>query len=148
VSDFILQRLVLTMKTTSGELSLDGSHLCWTLEPPKNNPAEPVCIPAGRYGIEMSWSTRFQMDTPHLQNVPGRTLIEIHPLNDEHLVTIPDGSTHWTTEGCIGPGLTRDTDWVSSSVVALKTVVIPAIESALRLGPVYIQILDIPEAVS
>jgi hypothetical protein len=148
MSDFILQRGISTMKTTPGELSLDGNHLCWTLEPPKNNPGRPVCIPAGRYGIEMAWSTRFQMDTPHLQNVPGRTFIEIHPLNDEHLVTMPDGSTHWTTEGCIGPGLTRDIDWVSSSVPALKTVVIPAIEAALKLGPVLIQVIDPPEGLA
>lgn len=144
MGDLILQRGKPTLKTTPGELSQDRKHLCWTLEPPRDNPLEPVSIPAGRYKIIMQWSTRFQMDTPHLQNVPGRSLIEIHPLNDEHLVTMPDGSTHWTTEGCIGPGLTRDTDWVSSSVSALKTIVIPTIEAGLTRGDVYIQIIDAP----
>ena len=142
MSDLVLKRGPSTQKTTPGELTQDGNHLCWTLEPPKTNPKEPVCIPSGRYPVIMQWSTRFQMDTPHLQNVPGRSLIEIHPLNDEHLVTLPDGTTHWTTEGCIGPGMTKDTDWVSSSVEALKTVVIPAVEAGLKQGAFYIQILD------
>lgn len=142
MGDFVLQRGISTLKTTPGELSQDGKHLCWTLEPPHESKIEPICIPAGRYRIEMQWSTRFQMDTPHLLNIPGRSAIEIHPLNDEHLVILPDGSKHWTTEGCIGPGLTRDTDWVSSSVAALKDVVIPAVEMSLKQGPLYIQIMD------
>lgn len=142
MSDFILIRGASTLKTTPGELSKDGNHLCWTLEPPRESTIEPICIPTGRFGITMQWSTRFQMYTPHLQDVPGRSLIEIHPLNDEHLVTMPDGSKHWTTEGCIGPGITKDIDWVSSSVSALKDIVIPAIEFALKMGPVFIQIKD------
>lgn len=142
MSDLILQRGQSTQKTTPGDLSQDGKHLCFTLEPPHKSDVEPLCVPAGRYPIEMQWSTRWQMDTPHILGILGRSLIEMHPLNDEHLVTLPDGSKHWTTEGCIGPGLTRDVDWVSSSVAALHDVVIPAVVASLKNGPLYIQIID------
>lgn len=142
MGDLVLRRGESTLKTTPGELFQEGKHLCFTLEPPHKSDVEPICIPAGRYEIEMQWSTRWQMNTPHLLNVPGRSLIEIHPLNDEHLVIEKDGSKHWTTEGCIGPGLSRDTDWVSSSVAALKDVVIPTIEATLKQGKCFIQIID------
>jgi hypothetical protein len=142
MGDFILTRNVYSDITSQGELCQNGKHLVWTLEPPINNPKEPKCIPPCRAQIVMQWSSRFQRDTPHLLGVPGRTLIEIHPLNDEHLVTMPDGTQHWTTEGCIGPGLTKDKDWVGSSVAALTDIVIPAVEAALKVGPLYIQIID------
>lgn len=142
MGDLILTRQTDSGTTCMGEFSLGGQHLCWSLEPPHNNPKEPVCIPAGRYPIEMQWSTRFQMDTPHILNVPNRSLIEIHPLNDEHLVTMPDGSQHWTTEGCIGVGETQSPNWVGTSVLCLTNIVIPAIEAALKQGPFFVQIID------
>ena len=146
MGDLILMRGQDTGITTPGELSFGGQHLAWTLEPPHDNPKEPKCIPACRAKIEMQWSTRFQMDTPHLVDVPGRTLIELHPLNDEHLVTMPDGSQHWTTEGCIGVGETKDVNWIGNSVLCLKNIVIPVIEEALKQGDLYIQIIDPQEA--
>ena len=143
MGDLILVRdNVPNLITTMGEMSFGGQHLAWTLEPPRNNPGEPKCIPPCRAQIQMQWSTRFQKDTPHLFGVPGRSLIEIHPLNDEHLVTLPDGSQHWTTEGCIGVGETKDTNWVGSSVLCLTNIIIPLIEQQLKLGDFYIQIID------
>jgi len=142
LSDLILQRDFDSGITTMGELSYEDRHLAWTLEPPHNNPKEPKCIPPCRAQVIMQWSTRFQMDTPHLLGVPGRTLIEIHPLNDEHLVTLPDGSQHWTTEGCIGVGETKDVNWVGTSVKCLKEIIIPLVEDALKKGDLYIQIKE------
>jgi hypothetical protein len=142
MGDLILMRETDSGITTMGEMSFGGNHLAYTLEPPHNNPKEPKCIPACRAKIEMQWSTRFQRDTPHLLNVPGRSLIEIHPLNDEHLVLMPDGSQHWTTEGCIGVGETKEKDWVGSSVLCLTNIIIPLIEEQIKMGDFYIQIID------
>jgi Family of unknown function (DUF5675) len=127
---------------TMGEFTFNGQHLCWTLEPPRNNPKEPQCIAPVRAKLVMQWSTRFQEDTPHLLNVPNRSLIEIHPLNNEHLVTLPDGSQHWTTEGCIGVGETKDVNWVGTSVLCLTNIIIPLVEAQLKLGDFYIQVID------
>lgn len=142
MGDLILMRETDSGITTQGEMSFGGQHLAYTLEPPHNNPKEPKCILPGRFQITMQWSTRFQMDTPHLMNVPGRSLIEIHPLNDEHLVTLPDSSQHWTTEGCIGVGETKDKDWVGTSVVCLTNIIIPLIEAQLKIGDFFIQVID------
>lgn len=69
--------------TATGRVSVDGSQLCFSLEPAA------LMIPVGTYPVKMAMSHRFDRQTPHL-DVPGRSFIEIH------------GGNHATdSEGCI-----------------------------------------------
>lgn len=92
-----LFRMTRTPRSTTGLLGIDGVSRFTTLEPA-------VPIPAGTYHIIKQWSGRFQKLTPHLQNVPDHTFIEIHVGNeptDTHL--------------CILIGETRAPDWIGES---------------------------------
>jgi hypothetical protein len=82
---------------TIGELLVEGLHFCWTLELPwKGNEHDVSCIPVGTYRVQMLPSDHFKRLMPHVQNVPGRTAVEIHPANK-----VTD------LLGCIGVGDTR-----------------------------------------
>lgn len=108
---------------------MDGEMQCFALEPSaRKQDGVKNCIPAGKYEITMQYSARFGMDTPHLQDVPGRTFIEIHP-----------GNKPGDTEGCILLGQGKDIDWVSNSRAAYQAL-IPKIEKKLELGKFYIEI--------
>lgn len=95
----------------------DPKFLCWTLEDTERERAGvPVevwkipgatAIPRGRYKITITFSNRFQRMLPLLNNVPGFSGIRIHP-----------GNTSEDTEGCILPGMNRDTDSVTQSRTA------------------------------
>ena len=125
----ILTRLEHTDQSTVGELCVDGEHQCWTLEPTQRiGIGGPVCIPIGRYEVLMQWSTRFGMDTPHLQDVPGRTFIEIHP-----------GNFPKDTSGCILVGETKDTNAVNNSRKAF-TALVKVLEAKLSEGKCWIEI--------
>lgn len=69
--------------STTGQLLIDGSPLCFSLEPTA------LMIPLGTYPVKMAMSHRFDRMTPHL-DVPGRTYIEIH-----------GGNIATDSEGCI-----------------------------------------------
>lgn len=125
----ILNRTDFTDKSTIGDLYLDGHWTCFTLELSCRKNAEgKVCIPEGKYEVRMEWSTRFGMNTPHLQNVPGRTFIEIHP-----------GNKPEDTEGCILLGQSKDVDWVSNSRSAYLALV-ALLAPKFAAGPVYISV--------
>jgi Family of unknown function (DUF5675) len=89
-------------KAVMGELLVDGAHEAFTLEPCAT--AAYPTIPAGTYPIKLLESPRFGIVTPHVQNVPGRSFIEIHP-----------GNSPEDTEGCLLVGETQTADWVGSS---------------------------------
>lgn len=122
-----LFRKTYTDKSTIGEIVVDGNHQCWSLEPTcRKQAGVPIAIPTGRYKIEMLWSTKFKMDTPHIQEVPGRTFIEIHPGN------FPND-----TLGCILLGNTVDVDFVGESRKAYSALVMK-IESKLKEGDLFL----------
>lgn len=128
--DMTLTREEYTDKSTIGKMLLDGEFQCFTLElSARKQEGVKNCIPAGRYEIKMQYSARFTMDTPHLQNVPGRTFIEIHP-----------GNKPEDTEGCILLGKTKDTDWVGSSRLAYQDL-IPKIEAKLAQEKLYLEVI-------
>lgn len=80
--------------TTTGMLSVEGVQKCFTLENTE------LIIPAGTYELKLQKSKRFDRDTPWLQNVPGRSDIEIH------------GANHATDViGCIGVAEKRINDY-------------------------------------
>lgn len=85
---------------TVGQLYIDGSLFCFTLEDKvrevKGKPVEEwkvqdeTAIPEGKYRVVLENSSKFGPDTITLRNVPGFTSIRIHAGNTEH-----------HTEGCI-----------------------------------------------
>lgn len=77
-------------KCTFGEYSINGNTF-YTLEPsPK---AEHPCIPAGKYPVRIAHSPKRNEQVIWIDNVPGRTYIQIHP-----------GNFPKDTQGCILPG--------------------------------------------
>jgi hypothetical protein len=67
---------------TNGELFHLGEPVCYTIELPwKNNERGYSCIPEGRYRLRRRNSKKFGQ---HLlvEEVPGRSLILVHPAND------------------------------------------------------------------
>ncbi len=125
--DITVARKWFTSKSTIGEMSLNGSFFCYTLEPRADqSQGKPYCIPAGEYPVTLAFSSRFQMKTPHVINVPGFTDIEIHPGN------CPDD-----TEGCCLVGAARDTDSVGNSRATFDQLM-----RQLRSGPIRITYVD------
>jgi hypothetical protein len=67
---------------TNGTLFLNGKKVCFTIELPwKQNTVRISCIPEGTYVLQLRTSMLFGK---HLlvKDVPGRSLILIHPAND------------------------------------------------------------------
>lgn len=83
---------------TIGELTLEGNHLCFTLERPwLNNQVSVSCIPKGDYRLTRRASPIVERTSGgefvegwEVSRVPGRTHIMIHP-----------GNWAKDTEGCI-----------------------------------------------
>lgn len=70
-----------------------------------------TAIPAGRYQIVATMSTRFGVVLPILINVPGFEGIRIHP-----------GNAAKDTEGCLLPGIGQSTDFVTQSKLAFDVL--------------------------
>ena len=101
-----LVRDLLTDQSTTGRLYLGGHFECFILEPPGD-----TAIPVGVYPVVMRWSPKRQITLPGVEDVPGRTDIEIHV-----------GNGPGDTEGCLLPGQLRVTDWVASSRLAFDAL--------------------------
>lgn len=83
---------------TQGELFIDGTFYCYTLEDEVREKKIPgvTAIPYGTYKVVIDYSTRFQKDMLHILNVPGFEGVRIHA-----------GNTDKDTEGCILLGFVR-----------------------------------------
>lgn len=67
---------------TQGVLAWNGTLVCYTIELPwLENRRRISCIPEGEYVLQKRFSPKFKWHL-HLQNVPGRDFILIHPAND------------------------------------------------------------------
>ena len=67
---------------TQGVLEWNGTVVCYTIELPwLENQRRISCIPEGEYVLQKRFSPKFKWHI-HLQNVPGRDFILIHPAND------------------------------------------------------------------
>ena len=98
---------------TPGELSIEGMHECWTLEPRRDQSAgKPYSIPAATYRLVLSWSAHFSRVVPVLLEVPGFSGVEIHPGNYP-------GDTH----ACTLVGDTESVDFVGMSDVAFDALI-------------------------
>lgn len=90
--EYVLQRKPSGENETLGELTLNGKHVCDTLEPKVREVKETgyTAIPAGRYKITITRSNRFKRDMPLLDNVKNFAGVRIH-----------SGNSFADTEGCI-----------------------------------------------
>ena len=78
-------------RATAGVLSINGHFECYTLEPPITSyKGGPIAIPEGVYNVRPVWSVHNQRAVPLLEDVDGRSAIEMH-----HGDFVPD------TLGCI-----------------------------------------------
>lgn len=78
---------------TNGEIWVDGSFLCYSIELPwRDNQPRISCIQEGFYNLVKRYSVRFGWHV-WLKDVPGRSLILFHPAN----AVLED------LEGCIAP---------------------------------------------
>jgi hypothetical protein len=79
---------------TLGQYASDSGFRCATVERPwDDNLADLSCVPVGRYLCLWTWSPKHNANVYELQDVPGRTAVEIHAANVfEQLL------------GCIAPG--------------------------------------------
>lgn len=127
-----LQRSPSAGDTTPGDLSVNGVHECFTCEDQiREIPGQPVerwkvygktAIPAGRYRVLVTPSSRFKRDLPLLCDVPGFGGIRIHV-----------GNTSADTDGCILPGTVRVSSGVASSTKAFDSL-FPKIQTAIQSG--------------
>src|SRR5947199_363205 len=78
--DLQVTRDKFTPTSTQGLLDINGVFACYTLEPRRDqSQGKPFAIPPLRYRVHLLWSNHFGRITPHLEDVPGFTDIEIHP---------------------------------------------------------------------
>ena len=103
--DITVQRKWLTPLSTCGEMLLNGGSFCYTLEPRMDqSQGKPYAVPAGTYPVTLEQSAHFGMITPHVNNVPGFTEVEIHP-----------GNFPKNTEACCLVGDSHSTDYITDS---------------------------------
>lgn len=117
---------------TPGAFFVDEKPICWSLEDQvREIVGMPVAewkvpgstaIPAGRYPVLLTMSTRFGKILPLLVDVPGFSGVRIH-----------SGNTTDDTEGCILVGLTRNGNTVGNSRAAMD-ILQPLIVAAIGCG--------------
>lgn len=101
-----LIRKIFTDDSTIGELYINGSFFCYTLE----DKVRPVkiknitAIPAGRYEVIINWSDRFKMLMPLLLNVLNYEGVRIHW-----------GNYSKDTDGCVLLGETKGVNFIGQS---------------------------------
>lgn len=120
--ELTLNRTSFDAESTQGSLSIDGSFQCYTLELPNVDGKPGSCIPQGRYKVGLapspkfmakgesdSWVQTYADQMPHLEGIPGRSLIMIHWGNDPG-----------DTEGCILVGQNESVDDLENSRAAFS----------------------------
>lgn len=104
--DLTLKRTKLTNESTIGELLVNDTFECYTLEDVVREIKIPgkTAIPAGRYKVVVDFSNRYQKMMPHILNVPGFEGVRIHA-----------GNWAKDTEGCILLGTTKGENYIGQS---------------------------------
>lgn len=104
-----VQRTAFSPYSTIGKLFVDGEFQCFTMEPVwlETSAIKPRAIPEGTYPLRNRYSLKHKRNMPHVDEVPGFTEVEIHPLNFPH-----------ETEACLGVGKTCSTDFIGGSKLA------------------------------
>jgi hypothetical protein len=125
-------RKVKTTKSTIGELHVNNSYECDTLEDPEQKEKIPgnTCIPEGMYEVVIAYSPRYAKPMPRLLKVPNFEGILIHP-----------GNTDLDTLGCIlvGKRSKETPDLIVESRAAFKVLMDKLLELNEK-GRIYIKI--------
>jgi len=80
--ELILERIYKTGLPTNGSLSLNGNHVCNTIELPwLDNKPNVSCIEEGTYLLNRCYSKKFGWHLI-LKDVPDRKFILVHPANN------------------------------------------------------------------
>lgn len=132
--DLHLTRRILTPKSTTGQLTVDGVNECYVLEDKYRAPPEPkvfgeTCIPCGRYEVTKTFSPHFGHDMYLVNNVPGFEGIRIH-----------GGNVPADTEGCLLVGRILGHDRVDESLIALAALTAKLDSALARAEKIFITI--------
>lgn len=111
----------MTAEACLGDLEVDGSHECYTLEDPDGAGDR---IPAGTYKVIIDFSNRFQKKMPHVIGDPAV---------DARGIRIHCGNTQADTEGCILLGQSEGVNEIEGSRAAFNAF-LPKLEAALGRG--------------
>lgn len=109
--EILVRRKIFTDKSTVGEMLLNNTFFCYTLEDvvrASKIPGE-TAISVGRYKVVVDFSPKFQKNMFHVLGTPGFEGIRIHP-----------GNTDKDTEGCILVGTMKAPDKILNSKVAFQ----------------------------
>lgn len=118
-------RKIFTDESCIGELHLNGSFFCYTLEDKDRDliQTQPIteiaqkklfgktAIPYGKYDLALTFSNRFQKYMPQVLNVPCFEGIRIHP-----------GNTALDTLGCLIVGMNKGENIVTDSRTAYNAL--------------------------
>lgn len=142
--ELIVKRKIFTDKSTIGELHINGSFFCFSLEDKdrdlyKTQPITEIAqkklfgvtaIPYGKYDLALTYSNRFKQYMPQVLNVPAFDGIRIHTGN------FPE-----QTEGCLILGMQKGIDSVSDSRTAYNALlkIIKAIEKKEKITIEYVK---------
>ena len=142
--ELIVKRKVFSEKSTIGELHINGSYFCFTLEDKdrdlyKTQPITEIAqkklfgvtaIPYGKYDLALTYSNRFQQYMPQVLNVPAFDGIRIH-----------SGNTDVDTHGCLIVAMQKGVDSVSDSRTAYNALLkmIKAVEKKEKITIEYVK---------
>jgi hypothetical protein len=118
-----IKRKEFTDKSTIGELWVNDSFFCYTLEDVDRGLSQSdsvyaisqkkkhgiTAIPTGEYKVVLSFSNRFKKYLPEILNVKGYAGVRIH-----------SGNTDADSEGCPLVGLSKRKDMVLQSRLAME----------------------------
>jgi len=135
-----LSRTVFSPDYTMGELTVDGSPECATLELPVKDGLPGSAIPEGNYPVVLAPSPKFEASTdpwvlnyasqmPHVIHIPNRTLIMIHWGNE-----VVD------TDGCVLVGQRAEVGFIANSRLAFAKLFVK-IQAGIRAGGCSITVL-------
>ena len=137
--NIVVERLQKDEDVTISAITTDGDWQCWGLEDPvREIPRQPVstwkihgktAIPAGRYKVELTMSSRFKRVLPLLLDVPGYSGVRIHA-----------GNTAENTEGCILVGNERLAKSIARSQLALASFMTKLNEASRKGEPIWMDI--------
>ena len=127
-----LRRSTYTPESTIGELFVNGSFECYTLEDTVRELGVKVpgktAIPKGRYEVVVTFSNRFKRLLPLLLNVLMFEGVRMHP-----------GNKAVDTEGCILVGVEKHENMISRSREAFD-ILFHKIQDALTVEKVFIEV--------
>jgi hypothetical protein len=84
--ELTVTRKIFTNQSTTGEMDIDGTFHCYTLEDVVRENGIKIygetAIPYGRYEVRLSFSNHFQKEMPEIMNVRNFEGVRIHGGND------------------------------------------------------------------